>query len=151
MNATEAADLLKRYVSPNLLSQVLAAFQEQEPPIGTICRRTEAGWELLTGPGAEEDTSEAFGALDTLLTALDTLRNTDTIDIALPGPAEAWSEALTAADGAYAQLSLLLEQWELALEREHSRDEDAEVYRDLDPFDEASPDDEDQEEGIHDD
>ncbi len=105
---------------------------------GQICQWTGEAWEPLTGPGAEEDTSEAFGALDTLLTALDTLRSMDTIDIPLPGPAERWSEALLTADGAYATLAMVLEELEAELDRQHSRDTDA--YRDPDPFDEAHPD-----------
>jgi hypothetical protein len=66
-----------------------------------------------------------------------------------PGPAERWSEALLAADGAYATLAMVLEELEAELDRQHSRDTAADAYRDPDPFDEASPDDEDQEEGTH--
>ena len=108
-----------------------------QPQIGQICQWTGEVWEPLTGPGAEEDTSTAFGALDTLLSALDTLRSTDTIDIPIPGPAERWSEALLAADGAYATLAMVLEELEAELDRQHSRDTDADAYRDPDPDDEV--------------
>ena len=61
-----------------------------------------------------------------------TLGRMDTSEIAIPGPAERWSEALLTADAAYATLALLLEEWEAALDREHSRDTDAEAERGLD-------------------
>ncbi len=104
---------------------------------GQIFKWTGEEWEPLTGPGAKEDTSTAFGALDTLLSALETLRSMDTIDIPIPGPAERWSEPLLAADAADATLAMVLEELAAELDRQHSRDTDADTYRDPDPDDES--------------
>ena len=127
MDAGEDTELLRSYLPPDRLRQVLAAFGQHQ--VGDICRWDGERWEALTGPGAEKDNNEAFGALNTRLSALATLRGMDTSDITLPGSAERWEEHLLAAD---ATLALVLEELEAALNHQHSRGTDADAYRDPD-------------------
>jgi hypothetical protein len=89
------------------------------------------GWRRIGGPGLEDDEeANMLAYIHALYGSLNMLREIETRDITIPGPAQRWEQALRVGYRAYSTIEAQLENWHDELQDHHQRERRAEEMSD---------------------